>query len=159
MYQIPPSQELRQGDVIDFFSYPVLRRLPQENELLNIVVKEQRIVLVSHSCDLIHESTNKRPGFLFTPLVPVINFLKKNPENYKIFSRNEIDPKKPNFIHLFRYETAPSIKKEQMIDLSTIQCAPCSFLGLCREKKLLELTEHSRDLLQKKLMFHFGINR
>ncbi len=155
MYHRPPSQDLLQGDVIDYFTYSTVR-LPRAEDLATIVLKKHRVVLVSHSCDL-DESRNKRQAFLFTPLISVVNYIKKDNERYEAFKRNTIEPEKPVFLNLFRYEAAPEIGgEEQMIDFSTIQAAHIAFLSLCRPLKLMELTTQVRELLQNKLIYHFG---
>ena len=105
MYRRPLSPELLQGDVVDHISYPVARGLPQTDEVATIVLKKNRIVLVSHSCDLV-DARNKRPAFLFAPLIPVVNYIKKDADRYEAFKRNILDPEKPTFINLFRYAAA-----------------------------------------------------
>ena len=161
MYQYPRSPSLLQGDVIDFFDYPVLlSRHAQPPETINIAVKRHRIAVVSHSCDITESSANKRPAFLIAPLQPVPNYIIKDPQKYEAFKRTKVESEKPNFISLFRYKEAPEIGgTEQMIDLSTIQAVPITYLPICCRMKLLELTSVARENLQEKLMLHLGVNR
>jgi hypothetical protein len=165
MYKAPPSSDILQGDVISNFSYPVFTdvalshsRSSGKHEFTGrVTIKAGHIAMVSHSCDLvIHEKGPKRPALLFCPLIRVPQHIRSNPQRYEILRRNKIDPAKPSFVSLFWFMARTPLEEDMVIDFSTMQALPITILGSLVEKKILELDDQCRGLLQEKLMHHFG---
>lgn len=138
--------------MIDAFEYPVRRAIGQEYGRLNIVIKQLRVAILSHSCDL---RPSKRQSFIFAPLLPVPSNIRRKPSDYELLKSMEI-PDRPSFINLFLYEAAPELdNNEYVIDFATMQSAPLEFCSSSRGK-LLELSAEAREFLKRKLAVHFA---
>lgn len=165
MYKTPPSADLFQSDVISGFSYPVFSNATshfsqstgRHEFSANVTVKSGHIVIVSHGCDLlVYDKGPKRPAVLFCPMIRVPEYIRSNPERYAILRQNIIDPQRPHFVNLFLYQREDPLSEDMVIDLSLIQPFPITSLDALRSKKTLELVGEQRQLLQTKLMHHFG---
>lgn len=167
MYTISPSNNILQGDLIADFSYPVfsdaslsLSSTSGKPEFRSrVTVKSGFVALVSHSCDMVrYEKQNKRPALLFCPLIKIPRNIRNSSGRYTTLRINRVDPSEPKFISLFWYKQSDPLEEDLVIDLSTIQAIPITMLEVLPSKKVLELDEEARGLLQEKLMYHFGRN-
>lgn len=165
MYKHPSSSELLQGDVVSELSYPVFtqatfsvsRTSGRQEFSAQVAVKTSCIAIVSHSCDLVvYGSGPKRPALLFCPLIKVPENIRQSQDRYEILRRNEIDPTRPQFVNLFWYRQESPLPEDLIIDLSTIQPLPINTISSLAKRKILELDDRHRELLQTKLMHHFG---
>src|SRR5438128_934448 len=133
MYKQPASSELLQGDVISELSYPVFSdvtlpvsgRTGRQEFRAHVTVKTGFVAVVSHSCDLVvYGAGPKRPAFLFCPLIPVPENIRRNAERYALLRENRIDPARPHYVNLFWYIQHQPLEQDMVMDFSTIQPLP-----------------------------------
>jgi hypothetical protein len=167
MYSSPSLTELRQGDIIeDFYSFGPIAgkdfRFPgftgaTQMPTIDAPTKQESLAVLSYCCDVSTANGAKVKAVLLAPLRRLIKAAP--PKDLDLIRRgNDVGLGPSTFTNLF-YLSDIGALPECVIDFRLAFSVGPDVMGELLRRKVAQLDEPTREKLQMKLAFFFGVGR